>query len=345
MKIKKVAALALAAVMGASMLAGCASKSIDEDAVVVKMKDGEVRLGVANFMARYTQYTYDSIYGSYFKDDYWSQDMSGKGKTMEEEVKSQVMDSLKTYYALAAHADDYGVKITKEDKKKIEKAAKKFISDNSKDAVTEMSATEEDVEEYLRLVTIQQRMQAKIEEDVNANVSDEEAAQRTFSYVFVSTEGTTTEDGKQKAYSDAEKKVLRQKAQALAAVKPKELESKAEEAGLTVAQDSYGSAKDENSSLDKKVLKAADKLKANEMSGVVETDKGYYVIRLDSEFDQKATDEKKDEIIGQRQQELYQKVCDEYTSDFKFDIDKKVWKQVKFDNHFKAKETTETKQD
>ena len=143
MKIKKVAALALAAVMGASMLAGCASKSIDEDAVVVKMKDGEVRLGVANFMARYTQYTYDSIYGSYFKDDYWSQDMSGKGKTMEEEVKSQVMDSLKTYYALAAHADDYGVKITKEDKKKIEKAAKKFISDNSKDAVTEMSATEE----------------------------------------------------------------------------------------------------------------------------------------------------------------------------------------------------------
>ena len=52
MKIKKVAALALAAVMGAPMLAGCASKSIDEDAVVVKMKDGEVRLGVANFMAR-----------------------------------------------------------------------------------------------------------------------------------------------------------------------------------------------------------------------------------------------------------------------------------------------------
>ena len=38
---------------------------------------------------------------------------------MEEEVKSQVIDSLKTYYALAAHADDYGVKITKEDKKKI----------------------------------------------------------------------------------------------------------------------------------------------------------------------------------------------------------------------------------
>ena len=105
MKIKKVAALALAAVMGTSMLAGCASKSINEDAVVVKMKDGEVRLGVANFMARYTQYTYDSIYGSYFKDDYWSQDMSGKGKTMEEEVKSQVMYSLKTYYALAAHTD------------------------------------------------------------------------------------------------------------------------------------------------------------------------------------------------------------------------------------------------
>ncbi len=227
MKIKKVAALALAAVMGASMLAGCASKSIDEDAVVVKMKDGEVRLGVANFMARYTQYTYDSIYGSYFKDDYWSQDMSGKGKTMEEEVKSQVMDSLKTYYALAAHADDYGVKITKEDKKKIEKAAKKFISDNSKDAVTEMSATEEDVEEYLRLVTIQQRMQAKIEEDVNANVSDEEAAQRTLvMFSFLPREPLQRTENRK--HTVMQRKVLRQKAQALAAVE--ELESKAEEA-------------------------------------------------------------------------------------------------------------------
>ena len=35
----------------------------------------------------------------------------------------------------------------------------------------------------------------------------------------------------------------------------------------------------------------------------------------------------------------------EFKEDFKFDIDKKVWKQVKFDNHFKAKETTDTKQD
>lgn len=339
MKIKKIAAVTLAAVLGASALSGCASKSLDEDAVVVKMEDGEVRLGVANFMARYTQYTYDSIYSSYFGDDYWSQDMSGEGKTMEDEVKEQVMDSLKTYYALEAHMDDYGVKITKKDEKAIEKAAKEFISDNSEDAVKTMSATEEDVKEYLRLVTIQQRMKAKIEEDVNTDISNEEAAQRTFSYVLISTEGTTDENGEQKAYSDEEKKVLRQKAQALAAVKPEELQAKAEEAGYTLEQESYGSAKDENSSLDEKVLKAADKLKANEMSGVVETDKGYYVIRLDSEFDQKATDEKKDEIIGQRQEELYQKVCEEYTKDFKFDIDKKVWKQVEFDNLFKAKET------
>ncbi len=336
MKGKKVTALVLAGVMGAATLTGCGNKSVDADAVVAKMDDEVVRLGVANFMARYTQSTYDSIYVSYFGEEYWSQDTSGKGKTMEEDVKDQVMDELKTYYALAAHVDEYDVKITKEDQKKIDKAAEKFIESNEKETVDAMSATKRDVAEYLRLITIQQRMQEKIEADVDTNVSDEEAAQRTFSYVKISTEGTVDENGEKKEYSKEELAELKNKAKALAESGAEGFENAAQVQQLQVETFSY-KAGEEDEEMDQAVLTEADKLKEGGMSGVLEGEGAYYVVRLDSEFDQKATDERKDEIIGERQAELYQKVCDEYTKDFKFEVDKDVWKSVKFEELFKIK--------
>ena len=63
MKAKRITALLLTAVMSIGVLGGCGAKNVDADEVVVKMADGEeVRLGVANFMARYTQSNFDSFY-------------------------------------------------------------------------------------------------------------------------------------------------------------------------------------------------------------------------------------------------------------------------------------------
>lgn len=337
MKAKKVTALVLAGIIGTATLTGCGNKSVDADAIVAKMDDEVVRLGVANFMARYTQSAYDSIYVSYFGEDYWSQDMSDEGKTMEEDIKDDIMDQLKTYYALAAHMDEYDVKITKEDQKKMEKAAKEFIKANKQETIDAMSATERDVEEYLRLVTIQQRMQEKIEADVDTNVSDEEAAQRTFSYVEISTEGTTDEDGNTTEYSKEELAELKNKAEALAESGAEGLETAAEVQQLEVKTFSY-KAGEEDEDMEQAVLTEADKLKEGEMSGVIETEDAYYVVRLDSEFDQEATDERKTEIVEERKSELYEKVCDEYTKDFKFKVDKDVWKEVSFEELFKMKE-------
>lgn len=341
MKAKKLGALALAAVMGMTTLTGCSLKSVDADAVVATMADGEeVRLGVANFMARYTQSMYDSFYVSYFGEEYWSQDMSGEGKTMEAETKEQVLDELKTYYALAAHMEDYDVKITKDDKAAIEKAAKAFIKANKEETTKAMTATQQDVEEYLRLITIQQRMYDKIIADADTNVSDEEAAQRTFSYVTISTAGTTDEDGETVAYSEEELAELKNKAQILTESKAEDFETLAETQELTVETFSY-KAGEENEEMDQAVLTEADKLKEGQISGVIEAEDAYYVIRLDSEFDKEATEAKKDEIIAERQEDLYKEVCDKYTKNFEFKVDKDVWKNVKFEELFKVKEEEE----
>ena len=112
MRFKKFTALALAVVTAASVaMTGCGSR-IDEDAVVATLGDKEISLGLANFMAQYTAVSYDSyITMGYAKENMWSQDLSGNGKTMQDNVKDGILTQIQTNYLLEDHMKDYGVEI------------------------------------------------------------------------------------------------------------------------------------------------------------------------------------------------------------------------------------------
>lgn len=96
-------------------MTGCGSR-IDEDAVVATLGDKEISLGLANFMAQYTAVSYDSyITMGYAKENMWSQDLSGNGKTMQDNVKDGILTQIQTNYLLEDHMKDYGVEITDEE--------------------------------------------------------------------------------------------------------------------------------------------------------------------------------------------------------------------------------------
>lgn len=125
MKFKKVAAALLAAVMISSSAAGCGSK-IDANAAAATLDGKEIPMGVANFIAQYQAVQMDSYFLSYYGEDMWSSD-SGEGTTMTESVKEDVMENLQVLYLLDAHASDYDVALTDEEKEAITQAAAKFF--------------------------------------------------------------------------------------------------------------------------------------------------------------------------------------------------------------------------
>ena len=154
MRFKKFAAIILMSTMiGTMSLSGCGG--VNKDAVAITMtsddKDAiEVTMGYANFAARIQQAGYDSVFASYYGDDYWTNDSYAKdGKNMQESIKDSVLESIETQYLLEKHMSDYGVEITEEDQAAIKKAAEQFMSDNSKAALKEVGATQEYVERYL----------------------------------------------------------------------------------------------------------------------------------------------------------------------------------------------------
>lgn len=341
MRTKKVTVLLLTAAMLTGMtVSGCGNK-INDTATFATLDDTTITMGVANFCAKYEQAMYDSYYMAIFGENMWESDLYGNGNTMTQDVKDEIEEELQTLYLLQAHMDEYDISVSEEEEAAILKAADDFIAANSKEAVKQIGAENKDnVTELLRLRTIQNKMHNRIIEDADTEVTDEEAAQRSFSYVSVSTSGATDADGNQVEYTEEEKADLKSAAQEVA--KAEDFDAAAEAAGYTVSTASYGSAEDENATMDTAVLEAADALKEGEVSDVIETDSAYYVVRLDSEHDEEATASKKEELISQKQEDYYNDILDGWKEASKWTLNESEWAKVTFEDHFAQPKQEET---
>lgn len=330
MNFKKVSALLLCCALGMSAATGCGS--INKDAVVATLDGEEVTLGLANFMARLTQASYDDMYISYFGEDVWSQDSSTMDGTMEDSLKASVLDTLREYVTLRAHMDEYGVTITDDEMSIIEEAAETFISDNSDEAIEALGADLELVEEYLSLRVIDDKMYDAIIADADTEVSDEEANTSAYSYVRLSTSTYTDDDGNTVEHTDETLEELENTLLAFSAeASVNGMEEAAERYGYDVASSTYNA---NTQSIDDAVRDVLDGLDEGEVSGVIQTDSYFYVVRLDARTDEDATELVRQSMVSDLQSSYYDEVLEGWEDEQEWDVNARVWKKVRFDNLF-----------
>lgn len=340
---RKLKCLAISVMACAVLAAGCANKTDLNEAVAV-INGEELPLGMAKFYAKIQQVTYETYYGSLFGEDMWSQSFDGT-TTFGDSTREGVLEELKQMYIINQHAAEYNVSLSEEDNKKIEETAAKFMKDNSSDAKTAMGADEEQIKKFLSLYTVQSRVMNAILEGVDREVSDEEAAQKTISYVVLSAEGEADEEGN--TAEPTEEELANKKAEATKlsedSIASGDFEATVTNAGLTSSKTSYKNAEDEDASLDSAVLAAADELSDGETSDVIETEDGFYVVNMVSTFDKDATETRKAEIISERESEYFENLYSGWEEASEITINEKTWAKVQFDGNLSmyVKENTE----
>lgn len=342
MKLKRLTTLLLSTIVTASLFIGCGG--VNKDKTVATLNGEPVKLGIANFTVRLQQANADDFYRQLFGDNVWTTDMYGTGTTMQDSFKEDAIASVQEMYTLQLHMEDYGVSLSDEEKAAITKAAETFMSDNKKDAIEALGATTEIVEEYLTLTTIQNKMHDAMIADVDTNVTDEEARTGAYSYVMISkdsgeeTKGTETVESTEAAETAADSVKSKATEFANAAV-TEDLETAAETYGYTV---SNGTFTDNDTDVDAEVLETLQMLKEGAVSGLIDTENAYYVVRLDAKMDEEATEETRQTIISERQENHYNEVLDGWKESDKWELDEKVWASVTFDNLFTmVEESTE----
>lgn len=329
---KRAAVAALAGVMAMGLLTGCGEKKLDGTKTVATVNGTEIPMGVLSIMVRQSQAQTEAMYASFMGgSDFaiWETEAE-EGKTFGQQAVEQSLEELETMYIMKEKAADYGVEVTEEDQKAIAEAAAEFIKANSQETIEKLAVTEEQVKTYLELRTYEARMHDSIVADVDTEVSEEESQQSSFSYVSIST-------------ADLEEKEIKKKkeeAQEILDNMKKDPKADFEEVVKAVNEEYTAldgtfdttapeDEEDASSSYPAKVLEVLRSLKDGEMGpDVIETDTGYYVVRLDKINDEEATADKKDSIIEERKSELYTDTTASWREEAEITVDKKVLKTL-----------------
>mgnify|MGYP003299492802 CR=1 FL=1 len=286
-------------------LTGCAQTvTLDNTAEVVNVDGVSIPMGELNFYLRYQQAQMQSFMGVYFGEDYMSQDIMGMGASYGETVRDTTTDTLVEYYLIEKNADDLGIALTDEDHAKIAEAVKAFMADNDSKTLELMSADEATATHVLELATLQVKAYANRAATIDTDVDEEQIAQKRISYVMTSTVGSSSADGtvtELTAEELAEKKGTME-AIAAEAKESGDLSAAAEANGLSATTLTYGKG---DNTLNEAVLAAADQLSDGEVSAVIEDESGYFVVLMESTFDEDATEAERQEVLDARESEAY----------------------------------------
>jgi len=237
MKAKKVIAMLLVATLSVTAFTGC---TINKNATVATLNKEDIKLGLVNFMIRYQEAGYDDMYIQYMGEGYWDKTVSGND-TVFETWKKNAIEEAHELYTLKAHQSDYDVEVSDDEKKKIKKAAEKFMKANSDDVIDEMSATEEIVEEYLELRLIKSKMYAAIIKNADSSVTDEEANMAAYTIVKLDYKGAYDSNYQYQTYTDEQSAQIKAQADAVveALAGGASLEDAAKAAGTTATTGTY----------------------------------------------------------------------------------------------------------
>lgn len=345
--MKKTVALLLVAVMAMTMFVGCAKdkeeEALDPTEVVMVVGETEVTMNIANFFVRYNQSLMESVYASYIGEDVWMTEVED-GVTYEESLKDSLLEELQNLYIITNHVADYNVALTDEEVAAIEAAADSFVAEN-KD-VDKVSGDKETVVAYLTLYTLNEKMGEAMRADVDTNVTDEDAAQKRMRYYEIA-KTAELDDGSTTEMSDEEIKDAKKQAEeflkgAKANGSMEAYATEKEETTNTLAFDADSTA------LDEEVIKAADALKENEFSDVIETDTGIYVVQLESEFDAEATESNKETVLTERQEARYEELKEKWTEETEITVHEEVWDKISIQGlkvNYTEDETEETEEE
>ena len=107
---------------------------------------------------------------------------------------------------------------------------------------------------------------------------------------------------------------------------------------MTVQTGTYDA---DDESLDTEVKDALDALAEGETSGLITTDETYYIVRIDSDTDEEATESNRESIIEERQDTLYDETLEAWQEDDGWTVNEKQLAKIEFTNYFTQETETE----
>ena len=269
-----------------------------------------------------TQNQYEQVYG----DEIWE---TGVGDiTLEENVKDIVLAKIARIKTLNLMAKENGVKLNDAEMNKVKVAADEYYDSLSENERKLLNVDKNLITNLYKECALADKVCVYILEDINPEVSDDEARSVTVEHIFMKTymlDGS----GAKVTYTDAMKQKVYDEMQDVLE------KAKSGESSFKSLMDEYNEAEFNTISfgkgeVDKAFEEAAFNMETGELSGIIEGEDGYYIIKCINTFDREETDANKLRIMEKRKEEAFYQKYETFVASLTRDLNDKLWEDVTF---------------
>lgn len=261
----------------------------------------EVRLYLCN---------YQNIYGHEYGIDLWQHDFGEipEEETLEYYVKEVTLAELANIFCMNQLAEEKEITLTEEELELVSKAATEYYDSLTREEIRYMGISKGDLKEFYEKYAIAQKLYTTLTQGVNEEVSDDEARVMLVQQIFV----TNKADAQTIAQQLSEGKNFETLATNY---------NEAEAIQIHLPRGMYSEA------VDNIVFNMED----GDLSGMIETEEGYYFFYCIDKFVEDMTEANKANIIVQRREEQFDDAFKEFIYNSDFDLNERVWDSIKVD--------------
>ena len=328
-RIKRLLWLPVILLLEVFLLTGCDKNKtkivfttgFDED-VVFKIEDisctkPEIMIYLVN-----TENIYDEVFG----EKIWK--VPYENGDVESRYKETILARISQIKAMNLYAKEIGVSLNEEEEKNIDLAANKYFSSLSNEEKQLFNADEELLSNMYSEFAIANKVYEEVTKGVNPEISDDEARTVTIRSILIKTY-TIDENGNKIQYSQKMKEDAMKRAyEILGRIKAGE-EFEILEADYN--EDEKSSYSFSRGVMPKVIEDAAFNIDEGEVSDVIESEYGYHIIKVISNFDEEQTDINKQAIVEKRKEEAFVETYDNYIETLTSSINMDLWNSISYE--------------
>lgn len=293
-----------------------------EEDVVFKIEDisctkSEIMIYLVN-----TENIYDEVFG----EKIWK--VPYDGKDVESRYKETILARISQIKAMNLYAKEIGVNLNDEEKKNISMAANEYFSSLSNEEKQLFNVSEELLYNMYAEFAVANKVYEEVTKGVNPEISDDEARTVTIRSILIKTYNID-ENGNKIQYSQQMKADAMKRAyEILGKIKAGE-EFEILEADYN--EDEKSSYSFARGVMPKVIEDAAFNLDEGEVSDVIESEYGYHIIKVISNFDEEQTDINKQAIVEKRKEEAFVETYDNYIKTLTSSINMDLWNSISYE--------------
>ncbi len=241
-------------------------------------------------------------YEELFGEDIWTENMDGKPFT--EYVLEQIKGRLTRVKCMNQVAIGRGIVLSNLEEQNISKAAAEYVAGIDKESVRKYNITEEAVEDMYRSMLMADKLFDDLTYEVDTEISEDEARVITIQYIRCDS------------------------LQAAVDIKNR-LEGGESFASLIKENNPYEYEYElRRGEMEEQFEEAAFNLVTGEISSVVETESGYYIIMCVNEYDKAKTASNKEKMIQENKLARFNEIFEPYEAELYAEYNEELWENI-----------------